>query len=106
MLEIESLTAGYGGVPVLRDIEVKLGAGEIVGLLGANNAGKTTLINSLSGTVRPISGRILFQGEDITAMPPRRRVERGIVQVPEGRLVFPDMTCNAAGEILSLRRLS
>jgi branched-chain amino acid transport system ATP-binding protein len=92
MLEIESLTAGYGGVPVLRDINVKLGAGEIVGLLGANNAGKTTLINSLSGTVRPISGRILFQGEDITAMPPRRRVERGIVQVPEGRLVFPDMS--------------
>ncbi|QDW37963.1 ABC transporter ATP-binding protein [Bradyrhizobium sp. KBS0727] len=92
MLEIESLTAGYGGVPVLRDINVKLEAGEIVGLLGANNAGKTTLINSLSGTVRPISGRILFQGEDITAMPPRRRVERGIVQVPEGRLVFPDMS--------------
>jgi branched-chain amino acid transport system ATP-binding protein len=92
MLEIENLTAGYGGVPVLRDINVKLGAGEIVGLLGANNAGKTTLINSLSGTVRPISGRILFQGEDITAMPPRRRVERGIVQVPEGRLVFPDMS--------------
>jgi branched-chain amino acid transport system ATP-binding protein len=92
MLEIENLTAGYGGVPVLRDINVKLGAGEIVGLLGANNAGKTTLISSLSGTVRPISGRILFQGEDITAMPPRRRVERGIVQVPEGRLVFPDMS--------------
>jgi branched-chain amino acid transport system ATP-binding protein len=92
MLEIEGLTAGYGGVPVLRDINVKLGAGEIVGLLGANNAGKTTLINSLSGTVRPISGRILFQGEDITAMSPRRRVERGIVQVPEGRLVFPDMS--------------
>jgi branched-chain amino acid transport system ATP-binding protein len=92
MLEIENLTAGYGGVPVLRDINVKLGAGEIVGLLGANNAGKTTLINSLSGTVRPISGRILFQGEDITAMPPRRRVECGIVQVPEGRLVFPDMS--------------
>ena len=92
MLEIENLTAGYGGVPVLRDINVKLGAGEIVGLLGANNAGKTTLINSLSGTVKPISGRILFQGEDITAMPPRRRVERGIVQVPEGRMVFPDMS--------------
>jgi branched-chain amino acid transport system ATP-binding protein len=92
MLEIENLTAGYGGVPVLRDINLKLAAGEIVGLLGANNAGKTTLINSLSGTVRPISGRILFQGEDITGMPPRRRVERGIVQVPEGRLVFPDMS--------------
>jgi branched-chain amino acid transport system ATP-binding protein len=92
MLEIESLTAGYGGVSVLYDINVKLGAGEIVGLLGANNAGKTTLINSLSGTVRPMSGRILFQGEDITRMSPRLRVERGIVQVPEGRLVFPDMS--------------
>jgi branched-chain amino acid transport system ATP-binding protein len=92
MLEIESLTAGYGGVAVLRDINVRLGAGEIVGLLGANNAGKTTLINCLSGTVRPISGRILFQGEDITCMSPRLRVESGIVQVPEGRLVFPDMS--------------
>ena len=92
MLEIENLTAGYGGVAVLRDVNVRLGAGEIVGLLGANNAGKTTLINNLSGTVRPISGRILFEGEDITAMPPRQRVERGIVQVPEGRLVFPDMS--------------
>jgi branched-chain amino acid transport system ATP-binding protein len=92
MLEIESLTAGYGGVPVLREINVKLAAGEIVGLLGANNAGKTTLINSLSGTLKPMSGRILFQGEDITRMSPRQRVERGIVQVPEGRLVFPDMS--------------
>ena len=92
MLEIESLTAGYGGVPVLRGINVKLGAGEIVGLLGANNAGKTTLINSLSGTVKPMSGRILFQGEDVTLMSPRQRVELGIVQVPEGRLVFPDMS--------------
>ena len=77
---------------MLRDINVKLAAGEIVGLLGANNAGKTTLINSLSGTVKPMSGRILFQGEDITRLSPRQRVERGIVQVPEGRLVFPDMS--------------
>ena len=92
MLEIESLTAGYGGVPVLRDINVKLATGEIIGLLGANNAGKTTLINSLSGTVKPMSGRVLFQGEDITRLTPRQRVERGIVQVPEGRLVFPDMS--------------
>lgn len=92
MLEIESLTAGYGGVPVLRDINIKLAAGEIVGLLGANNAGKTTLINSLSGTVKPMSGRILFQGDDVTLMSPQQRVERGIVQVPEGRLVFPEMS--------------
>jgi len=91
MLEIDRLVAGYGGVPVLHDISVKIGAGEIVGLLGANNAGKTTLINSLSGMVKPLSGRILFQGEDVTKLTPRRRVELGIVQVPEGRLVFPDM---------------
>jgi branched-chain amino acid transport system ATP-binding protein len=92
MLEIEGLTAGYGDVAVLRDINIRLGAGEIVGLLGANNAGKTTLINSLSGTVKPMSGRILFQGEDITRLSPRQRVERGIIQVPEGRLVFPEMS--------------
>ncbi|KIZ41610.1 MULTISPECIES: ABC transporter ATP-binding protein [Rhodopseudomonas] len=92
MLEIEGLTAGYGGVAVLRDINVKLGAGEFVGLLGANNAGKTTMINSLSGLVKPMAGRILWQGEDITRLAPRERVERGIVQVPEGRLVFPEMS--------------
>jgi len=92
MLEIEGLTAGYGGIEVLRDINVRLGDGELVGLLGANNAGKTTMINSLSGTVKPTAGRILFQGEDITRLSPRQRVERGIVQVPEGRLVFPEMS--------------
>ena len=92
MLEIDHLVAGYGGVPVLHDVSVTIGAGEIVGLLGANNAGKTTLINALSGMVKPMSGRILFQGEDISKMTPQARVEAGIVQVPEGRLVFPDMT--------------
>ena len=92
MLEIEDLVAGYGGVAVLRDVSVKLAAGELVGLLGANNAGKTTLINALSGMVSPMSGRILFEGEDITRLTPRQRVELGIVQVPEGRLVFPEMS--------------
>ena len=92
MLEIENLMAGYGGVAVLRDVSVKLAAGEIVGLLGANNAGKTTLINALSGMVVPMSGRILFQGQDVTRLTPRQRVEHGIVQVPEGRLVFPEMS--------------
>ena len=92
MLEIERLTAGYGEVPVLRDVSLTMGAGEIVGLLGANNAGKTTLINALSGLVTVMSGRILFAGEDVTRLSPRERVELGIVQVPEGRLVFPDMS--------------
>ncbi|MES2029720.1 MAG: ABC transporter ATP-binding protein [Pseudomonadota bacterium] len=92
MLEIDNLVAGYGGVPVLRDINAKIAAGEIVGLLGANNAGKTTLINALSGMVKPLSGRILFLGEDISKLTPQARVELGIVQVPEGRLVFPEIS--------------
>ena len=92
MLELENLVAGYGGVAVLRDVSIKLDAGEIVGLLGANNAGKTTLINCLSGMVAPISGRILFEGRDISRLNAQQRVEAGIVQVPEGRLVFPEMS--------------
>src|SRR3954470_17369722 len=92
MLEIDQLTAGYAGVRCLRDVNLTLAAGEIVGLLGANNAGKTKLINSLSGMVKPMSGAIRLFGEDISKLTPRRRVERGIVQVPEGRLVFPDMS--------------
>jgi branched-chain amino acid transport system ATP-binding protein len=92
MLEIENLVAGYGGVAVLRDVSIKLGGGEMIGLLGANNAGKTTLINALSGMVVPMSGRILFEGHDVTRLTPRQRVELGIVQVPEGRLVFPEMS--------------
>jgi branched-chain amino acid transport system ATP-binding protein len=92
MLEIENLVAGYGGVAVLHQVSIKLDAGDIVGLLGANNAGKTTLINALSGMVAPMSGRILFEGEDVGRLTPRQRVELGIVQVPEGRLVFPEMS--------------
>ena len=92
MLEVTGLTAGYGGNPVLEDVHVEIGAGQLIGLLGANNAGKSTFINCLSGTVPATSGRILFEGEDITRLSPKARVERGIVQVPEGRLVFPDMS--------------
>ncbi len=91
MLEVEGLVAGYGDIPILRDVSIKLAPGEIVGLLGANNAGKTTLINCLSGIVKPMSGRILFEGRNISATTARQRVELGIIQVPEGRLVFPEM---------------
>lgn len=92
MLEIDNLVAGYGGVTVLREVSIKCGAGEFIGLLGANNAGKTTLINALSGMVAPTSGRILFEGQDVTHLSPKRRVELGIVQVPEGRMIFPEMS--------------
>jgi branched-chain amino acid transport system ATP-binding protein len=92
MLEVDNLVAGYDGVTALREVSIKCGAGEFVGLLGANNAGKTTLINALSGMVAPTSGRILFDGRDVTRLSPKQRVELGIVQVPEGRLIFPEMS--------------
>jgi branched-chain amino acid transport system ATP-binding protein len=92
MLEVTSLFAGYGGRPVLEEVNVSIERGRLVGLLGANNAGKSTFIHTLSGVVPAMSGRIRFEGEDITALSPQARVERGIIQVPEGRLVFPDMT--------------
>lgn len=92
MLEMQGVTAGYDGVPVLRDVSINVGRGELVGLLGANNAGKSTLINVISGTVPIMSGKLLLEGEDITNVGAQRRVELGLVQVPEGRLVFPQMS--------------
>ena len=92
MLEMQGVTAGYDGVPVLRDVSINVGAGELVGLLGANNAGKSTLINVISGTVPIMAGRLMFDGEDISNVGAQRRVELGLVQVPEGRLVFPQMS--------------
>ena len=92
MLEIASLTAGYGERPVLEEISLTIAKGSLVGLLGANNAGKSTFIHALSGIVSASAGKITFEGEDITTLSPQARVERGIVQVPEGRLVFPEMS--------------
>jgi branched-chain amino acid transport system ATP-binding protein len=92
MLEVRGLTAGYGGVPVLHGVSLRIDAGRIVGLLGANNAGKTTLINCISGLVPLMAGEIRIDGEDISAVAPSRRVERGLVQVPEGRLVFAQVS--------------
>ena len=92
MLEVRSLTAGYGPATVLHDISMDIADGELIGLLGANNAGKSTLIQCLSGIVTPSSGSIRFNGEDVTRLSADQMVERGIIQVPEGRLVFPQMS--------------
>ena len=92
LLEMASVCAGYGKIAVLRDISLIVSDGELVGLLGANNAGKSTLIQCLSGIVTPTAGTIRFAGEDVTRLAPHEMVERGIVQVPEGRLVFPQMS--------------
>ena len=92
MLEITGLNAAYDSVQALEDVALKVGTGQIVCLLGANGAGKTTTLNCVSGLVHAASGRITFGGEDITNLPVDRIVARGIVQVPEGREIFPTMT--------------
>ncbi len=92
MLEIADLDVGYGQTDVIRQLSLEVAERDFFGLLGANNAGKSTLINAISGVVPPRAGRIVFEGVDITGAPPERIVELGIIQVPEGRLVFPEMT--------------
>jgi branched-chain amino acid transport system ATP-binding protein len=89
MLEVSGIHASYGAVRALEDVSLQLAAGEIACLLGANGAGKTTTLNCISGIVPVARGRIRFEGEDITAERPDRRVARGLVQVPEGREIFP-----------------
>ncbi len=92
MLEIRGLSAGYGGVQILRDVSLTVRAGEIATLVGSNGAGKSTLLNTVCGIIRPLSGRVLLDGEDITAHTSEAIVALGITQVPEGRRLFPHMT--------------
>jgi len=104
MLEVSNLHAGYGQMKVLHGIDVKVGAGEIVALLGSNGAGKSTLNNTISGIHKPTGGRILFEGADIVGMRSENVVDLGIIQVPEGRRVFPNMTVRENLELGGYRR--
>jgi branched-chain amino acid transport system ATP-binding protein len=92
MLELRELSAGYGGSPVVRGADVCVREGEIVALVGANGAGKSTLVKAISGLVAPQAGQLLFDGKPIGALSPRRRVQLGIVHVPEGRQVFAGLS--------------
>ncbi len=92
MLTVENVDVYYGAIHALAGISLTVEAGEIVTMIGANGAGKSTTIRSISGLVRPRSGRILFEGEDITRIPPHKLVQRGICQSPEGRRVFANLT--------------
>jgi branched-chain amino acid transport system ATP-binding protein len=92
MLEIESLSAGYGGVPVLNEVNIRVGQGEFVAIVGPNGAGKTTLFKTISGIVLVMGGAIRFEGADLLAMPAAARAHRGIAHVPEGRQVFPSLS--------------
>lgn len=104
MLKIESLGSGYGSLQVLWDIELEVRDGEMVALVGANGAGKTTLLNTISGLIRPFNGDIIFQGKSVLRCSPGQRVERGIVQVPEGRKLWSGMTVNENLEMGAFRR--
>ncbi len=92
LLDISGLRAGYGRVEVLRGVDLQVQPGEIVALLGSNGAGKSTLNNVTSGLVAATAGRVLFDGQDITNAHYRRVVQAGLIQVPEGRRVFPNLS--------------
>lgn len=92
MLKVSNLSSGYGKSQVLTGLNFEVNAGEIVTLIGANGAGKSTTLKAISGLLSPVAGRITFEGEDITKASPRRILEMGIAHCPEGRRVFPYMT--------------
>lgn len=92
MLRVENLSVYLGGLHILRGISLEVKKGEIVALVGSNGAGKTTFINGLSGLIQPGSGKIWFEERMIMGLPPHKRVLLGLIQVPEGRRIFADMT--------------
>lgn len=92
MLKVESIQTKYGSIYALKSIDLVVNQGEIVTIIGANGAGKSTTLNTISGIVRSIAGSIIFNGVDITHMPTDKIVESGLVQVPEGREIFPNLT--------------
>ena len=92
MLKIEDLRVNYGGIEAVKGISLEVPEKEIVTLIGANGAGKSTTLRTIAGLVKPASGRIFFRDEEITALPSDRIVSLGITMVPEGRRVFPDLT--------------
>jgi branched-chain amino acid transport system ATP-binding protein len=92
MLTLDSVTAGYGDTTVLRSVDFAVGDGDVVALLGPNGAGKTTLLRTATGFVKPRSGRIAFDGQDVTGNAPHRYSRRGVCHLPEGRGIFPSLT--------------
>ncbi|HXC99127.1 MAG TPA: ABC transporter ATP-binding protein [Verrucomicrobiae bacterium] len=92
MLEVKNLTVNYGAIAALRGISLEVRPGDIVTLIGANGAGKTTALRTISGLLKAQSGSVLYQGRDITNLPPHQIVKLGISHVPEGRMVFSNLT--------------
>ena len=104
MLEIRGLHAGYGTVEILRGIDLDVGAGEIVAVLGSNGVGKSTLNNNISALFRPFAGSIRFKGEELVGLSSTEVVRRGLIHVPEGRRIFPNMSVRENLELGALVR--
>ncbi len=104
LLEIAALRGGYGRVEVLRGIDLQLHAGETVALLGSNGAGKSTLNNTVCGLVPAWAGHVRFAGQDLTHATSRAIVQAGLIQVPEGRRVFPNLSVRENLELGSYAR--
>ena len=92
MLKIENLSVRYGGIHALRDVSLEIPEGKIVSLIGANGAGKSTTLRAIMRLVKPASGTITFNGEDMLALTTQQIVSKGVTLVPEGRRVFADLT--------------
>jgi branched-chain amino acid transport system ATP-binding protein len=92
LLRVEQIDSRYGLLQAVRGVSFEVTQGETVALIGANGAGKTTLLRTIAGAHRPHSGRVLFDGVDVTRVPAHRRVKMGIALVPEGRRLFPGLT--------------
>ncbi|RPF92180.1 MAG: ABC transporter ATP-binding protein [Rhodobacteraceae bacterium TMED160] len=104
LIKVENLAAGYGLVEVLRNISLEINQGEVVAVLGSNGVGKTTLNNCLSGLIKPNHGKIFFQDEVISNKSPEEIVDMGLIHVPEGRKLFPNLTVKDNLELGSYRR--
>jgi branched-chain amino acid transport system ATP-binding protein len=92
MLRVENLTVCYGAIKAVRGVSFEVKEGEIITLIGSNGAGKTTTLHALSNIIRKVGGRVVFDGQDITNMRPERIVKAGLVQVPEGRRIFANLS--------------
>jgi len=104
MLEVRNLCVNYGAIKALHSVNLRVGAGEIVTLIGCNGAGKSTTLRAISGVVRAAEGEILFEGKPIHRMPPHEIVRLGIAQSPEGRGIFPNMTVSENLELGAFAR--
>ena len=92
MLEVENLEVYYGVIRAIKGISFEVNAGEVIALIGANGAGKTTTLHTITGLIQPKSGKIIFDGKDITKIPAHKIVSMGMAHVPEGRRIFQQLT--------------